>query len=805
MCIVHCALRARRALSRAYNSRVRLDLIHLLRHLRRSPTSAAAAVATLALTLGAGASIFAVVDAVLLTPPPFANPDELVVVGETPVDNPAASPRAVGYATFTEWRERAGSTASLEAFDGTNFTLTGLGAAERISASYATPGFLTLLGVAPARGRGFSADDTGQRVAIVSHAFWQGTLGAERGVIGRTLVLGGRPHTIVGVLPRTFAFALSVSDVWLPFPVSPAQAAAAGFRVRVVARLSQAGTPADMARALDEVSRVSTPPARVVAIPIAAAIAGDAARVLTALAGAAALAVLIAFTNFAGLLLVRSTDRRSELAVRRALGAGPLDLVKHTLVEAEVLVALGIASGVLLALWITPVAARLAIEQFGAAANREVAVSWRVIAAVTIVASAFASVCALLPALMGARRTVVSVLRRGTTAPPRELRMRRIVVAGEVALAFVLLVSVAFLGRSLLRVLAVNPGFHAADVLVFNVSVPAEGYPTLERVVSFYSTLHAALAERLGPRATSIVDEVPLTGDRGRALVRVRPAGIGQEAVVREAGDTYFDVMRIPLVAGRSFDSGDNSSAPPRVVVSESLAERLFPSLNAIGRRVSLTGDDRPAEIIGLVRDVAHRALDETPVPTLYRSAWQSSSRNRIIVVRSERPDATAIVREEVARLDRDLPIYGRRSMAEVVDASPGVAARRLLTATFMAFAVLGVVLGAIGVFGVVAHNVASRRTELAVRIALGANPQRILSATLAQGVLLVGVGLCAGGVSSIWATRALSAALVAKERLDVASTALAAAVLLMATVGAILPAALKAARTDPLIALRAE
>ncbi len=784
-----------------------VDLLHLSRNLRRSPASAVAAVLTLSLTLGAGASIFAVVDAVLLTPPPFANPDALVTVGETPIDEPTAAPRAVSYATFEAWRERAGLLATVEAIDGTNLTLTELGAAERVSTSDVTPGFLTLLGVGPARGRAFDLNDVGRPLAIVSHAFWRGKLAADPGVIGRQVVLGGQPHTIVGVLPEQFFFALNACDVWRPLPVTPAQAARTGYRVRVVARLARNVSPAYLGVALDDVGRRSSPPAHVVATGVATAIAGDATRTLGLLAGAAALAMLIAFTNLAGLLIVRSIDRRRELAVRSALGARGSEIARQLLLEAEALVAMGIVGGVLLALWMTPAVGRLALEQFGRVAHGDVAVSWRVIGVVAMVAAACAGICGSLPALVAARRSVVDVLRRGATTPPRELTLRRVFVVGEVALAFVLLVSVMLLGRSLVGVLKENPGFDAHGVLTLQVSLPLASYPNPERVVSFYSALQRALEERLGPHTISIVDEIPLTGDRGRSLVSVRPTDAGREAVVRAAGTAYFDVMRIPIVAGRPFDQRDNSSAPPRLVVSERLAERLFAFEQPIGRQIWLAAIAQVAEIVGVVGDVKHRALDETPSQTVYLSAWQSPSRSSIVVARSARPDADVIaaVREEVARLDRDLPVYRTRSMRDVVAASPGVPARRVLTATFMGFALLAVVLGGIGLFGVVAHDVASRRAELALRIALGADPMRILSATLGQGALMVGSGLAVGGLLSIWAARALSSVVVATDHLDVLSVGVAAAVLMVVGAGAVLPAARRAARTDPLIALRSE
>jgi hypothetical protein len=305
----------------------------------------------------------------------------------------------------------------------------------------------------------------------------------------------------------------------------------------------------------------------------------------------------------------------------------------------------------------------------------------------------------------------------------------------------------------------------------------------------------------------AIVDELPLTGDRGRRLVGVRPGDLGHEAVVRAASPAYFDVMRIPVLAGRSFERRDDNSAPPRVVVSRSLAERLFPSEQPIGRDIWLGTAAQRAEIIGVVGDVKHRALEESLLPTVYLSAWQAPSRSSHLVVRSTRSDAdvTAAVREALSGLDQNLPLYNRQSMRDVVDGSPGVPARRVLTAAFMGFALLAVVLGAIGLFGVAAHEVASRRVELALRVALGAAPLRLLGATLGHGALMVGSALLAGGLLSLWTSRALSTVVVGAGRFDVASISMASAVLVVVVAAAVLPAARRAARTDPLIALRSE
>ncbi len=781
-----------------------VDLRHLSRNLRRSPASACAAILTLSLTLGAGASIFAVVHAILLTPPPLRDPDALATVREMPIAEATAAPRRATYATFEAWRERAGSLAALEAQDGTNLTLTELGAAERINAIDVTPGFLTLLGVTPALGRAFEPDDVGRPIAILSHAFWRGRFAADPGVIGRSIVLGGQSHTIIGVLPERF-MEFEPAEVWRPLPLTPAQAARAGYRVGVVARLAPSVSPATLGAALDDVSRTSSPPARVLAIPLATAIAGDATRTLGLLAGAAAIAVLIAFTNLAGLLIVRSIDRRRELAIRSALGARRSETARQLLLEAQALVAVGTVGGVVLALWMTPAVGRLALEQFGDLRHRDIAVSWQVIAVMAAAASACAWLCALVPALTAARRSVLDVLRRGATPPPRDRIFRRVLVTAEVALAFVLLACVTLLGGGLLRLLQADPGFDARGVLALQVSVPAASYNP-ERVVTFYSTLQSALEERLGPRSVAIVNEIPLAGSPGLSLVSGRPGDGGHEAVVREVGPAYFDVMRIPVAAGRSFEAGDNAAAPRRVVINESSAERLFAVEQPIGRHVWLAGAQM-AEIIGVVGDVKNRRLDEAFLPTVYLSASQAPSRSSIVVVRSARPDADVIaaVREEVGRLDGNLPVYGARSMQDVVAASPGMPARRVLTATFMGFAVLALVLGAIGLFGVVAHDVASRRTELALRMALGADPARILSATLGQGAVMVGSGLAAGGLLSIWAARALSGMGFATDGLDALSLSVPATMLIIAGAIAVLPAARRAARTDPLIALRSE
>ena len=567
-----------------------------------------------------------------------------------------------------------------------------------------TPGFLPLLGVAPARGRMFEANDLGQPVVILTDAFWRAKLAADPAAIGRHIVLGGRAHTIVGVLPEQFVFPLDQVDVFRPLPLPPADPAdpeaRAGFRVGVMARLARNVSPTDLTAALDEVSRRSSPPAQVVATPLAVAIARGSTRTLGLLAGAAALAFLIAFANLAGLLLVQSIDRRRELAVRTALGARPSEIARQLMLEAETLVAIGIAGGVLLALWLTPVVGRLALEQFGALADREVAVSWRVIAVVAMVAAACAGLCGLLPAFVASRRNVVDVLARGVTPAPRELGLRRVFVTGVVALACVLLVSPVARRPQPAQCAQRQPRIRRARRADIERWVPAAKSPSPERVALFYSALHRALEERLGPGTVSVINELPLTHDRGRGLLRIQPTDPAVEAVRREAGtgllrcdaDTHRGrpcVRRARRCRGSVPRRGEPITGG--AMVPRRAADRA--STSGWGQ------EERPAEIIGIAGDVKHRALDaEGFWPTVYVSAWRSPSRSMFLS--SEASARTRMLSPPCEKKWRGSTLtcpYPRvRSMQDVAAASPGVPARRVLTATFMGFALLAIVLPAL-------------------------------------------------------------------------------------------------------------
>ncbi len=439
---------------------------------------------TLALTMGVGTAIFALLDAVVLTPPPFVEPESLVLVGEVPAGTTAATPYPVSWTTFQRWREYRRAVTQVEAFDSTNMTLTGRGPAERVSGTAVTTGFFSLLGISTVLGRTWSEEQSDSDVAVVSEGFWREKLGMDA-ALGRPILLGGRSFTVIGVLPPQFEFGLNPSDVWVPLRRLP--------RVRVLARLAPGTSAVEASLVLDEVSRQATPPAKALARPVTAVIAGSAAAIVPLMLVAAAVAVSLAVINLTGLLGVRAIERHREFAIRRALGARTIEIVKQVVVEAHVVVAAGAAGGILVALWVTPWVGRL-----GRIPATGISVSWKAMAALGIVAWACAWLCGLAVAARGYRVSGSELLSRATSPGPRERSLRSALVCIEVMLAFVLLASLALVGRSLQRTLAIDPGFDAAGVLTAGVSLPRERYPDAPRVAAFYRSVGTVLSDRWG-------------------------------------------------------------------------------------------------------------------------------------------------------------------------------------------------------------------------------------------------------------------------------------------------------------------
>lgn len=805
------ALRRGQSLRRTRNLRDQAALLarelrQLGRAMRRAPISAGSAILTLSLTVGAGTAILVIVDRVLLAPSPLAAPEALVTIGTTTPDSPDAVPRAVDVSLFRSWRQGSGALAQLEAFDPTNVTLTGSGDAERLRGTDATTGFLALLGATPAMGRLPAADDAGRPVVVVSYALWSRAFGADSTVLGRDVILSGQPHTIIGVLPESFDFALSRSDVWRPMAIATGDR---GSALRVVARIHEGSSLAALTQTLDALSLTSPEAGRARVTPVVEEIAGDSVRTLGLLGAAAAGALLLAFMNLAVLLTVRSMDRREEFAVRTALGAPASERTRQLLLESGTIVLLGVGGGWLVASLLTPTIGRLALEGAGPVVQ-DLVVSGRVGLTMAVVAVSLALVCGLVPTVGSRPGKIGAALRRGRTASGREVRMRRIFVAGEVALAYTLLVSMAVLGFSLQVLGGVDPGFEANGLTKLQLSLPQGRYPTSEVSAAFYAALQAEVEGRLGAGTAGLVDEEPMSGDAGRSRTGFVSDAADHEAILRTASAGYFDVLEIPVVAGRTFTDGPvgQDRALPELVISESLVTELFGSQEPVGRRLWLEALDGHAEVVGIVGDVRHRSLDEATLPTMYLSAVDFPSASSILLVRNDGPTASVVeqVRDVVRRLDPDLPVYGVRAMDDVIATSPGVPVRRVLTGTMGGFALLALLLSATGLFGVAAHDALLRRGELSLRLALGAAPSRILWGSLGRGLLSVSVGLAAGGVLSFWAISSLRHLLFEMDGVSVAVTGGAVALLLVAVgCAAVFPVAWRSSRGDPSTVLRGD
>ena len=783
---------------------MRLTLRHLVRTLRASPLSAGAAVLMLAATFGVGTTLFALLDSVVLTKPPFYRPESLVLAGAAPIRGTSASPRPVSWRTFERWREQRHVLEQAEAFDPTNMTLTGRGSAERVSVTAVTPGFFSLLGVTPQRGQLWTTTQQFENVVLVSERFWDTHLHRDPNAVGTALILGGQSYTVLGVLPRRFTFGLDRADLWCPLRPPHAGSAGEGPTVRVVARTVPGLAADQVSEVLQREAPPSTPSIAAVAA-LTQLVAGPLRTLLPALLVAASIASALALFNLTTLLAVRAAARTREFAVRRALGASRRHVAGQLLLEAHALVACGAAGGMLLAMWLTPLAGHLASEQFRTAAAEGLTLGWRSIATLGAAALVCAWLCGL-PVAARALRTPAGVPAFRSTAGAGETLFRRILVAGELSLAFALFASLASAAGSLQRAAASDVGFAPAGVTTAGVSLPGARYPDDDAVSAFYRRLDEALTARFGRSGVALIDELPLTGDSGRRLVGAAEAEMTTEAVQRAAGPGYFPAMRIPLLEGRGFAASDDGHTGQRIMISRALAVEMFGDAPAAGRRLWLRGLG-PAEVIGVVGDVRHRTVDESPVPTVYVSAWHFPSPTSRVVVRSREPHSTVIsaMRDIVRRLDADLPVYAVQTMTDVVRASPGMAERRVAAWCLVAFAALAVTVAVLGVFGVLTHEAARRRLEFAIRVALGADRYQVSAAMLSHTATFVVAALVAGSVLAMVGIRLLGGVVPGIDAGDPRSLAGAAAAILALAALAAVPPLWRLWRIEPAAILRGE
>ncbi len=801
------------------------DVRYALRGLLSRPGFAAVVVLTLALGLGVNTAIFSVVDATLIRSLPYRDPDRLVMVNETrPRDD--FSQFEASYPNYLDWRAR-GHIGELGGYGRNGAILATPNGSELIPTGVATSTFFGVLGVAPSLGRGFvpAEEQPGAApVVVLTDAAWRARFGGDPQIVGRSVTLDGAPTTVVGVLPPGFTFApVGRVEAWVPVPSSgPLRERRNLHWLNVVARLAP-GVDCDAASR--EMSRIAGTLATehpdtnagndALARPLRDVILGNVRPIVLLLLAAVGLVLLIACANVANLLLARSATRRKEIAVRAALGASRARLVRQLVTESAILALAGGAVGVVLAMWgvdllmaTIPDAVRAQMPYLA-----ETRVDAVVLVASASLALATGVLVGLLPALRASNADIEGGLRddsRATTGRGR--RFRDGLVAGEVAIAFVLLAGAGLVSRSLARVLDTDPGFDPKGLLTFRVLMPPDKYDKDEVVIAAEERARARLAALPGVAGVAVTSGLPLAG--GGNTIRfildgeVRDSGArDREANIREVSANYFGTMKIPVASGRAFDARDRQGSPEVVIVNRALARVMFPGSDPLGRRITFTfaKDQPPRQIVGVVGDEKLAALDAPATPIVYLPFAQDAASGFSFAVRSA-GDPTALAaaaRAAVTEIDSTIPIFALQTMDAMVQGSPAMFLRRFPVLVGGAFAALALLLAVVGVYGVVSYSVTERTREMGIRRAIGAQAGDIRALVVRQALIPVAVGIAAGIPVALALSRVWKGLLYETNAADPLTLAAAALLLAVVASAAGLVPARRAARVDPMEAMR--
>jgi putative ABC transport system permease protein len=790
-----------------------------LRLLRRYPSTSLLAIATLALGIGANTAIFSVVDAVLLRALPYPAPARLMMVFEKrPREGTLTNP--VSPADFLDWRRLNTVFEHMAGFTSAGATLTDAGAPAEIGTGIVSWAFFDVLGVPPALGRTFTpADETEQqRVLVISHAFWQQRLGADPDVIGRTLTLNGSPWKVIGVLPANFAFVDPNLQVWAPLALEgqgqpPSRVL---HWLDVYARLKPGVTQAQAVAAMDRLGQAlerAHPEENsghgANAVPMQDYYVRTVRAGLLAQFAAVGLVLLIACVNVAGLLLVRASTRRREMALRSALGASRARLLVQTMVESATLGLAGgmaglAASAVLLRALPAVLPARLSVVGVD-----ELHLNLRLLVFALAVSVATGLLFGLLPALQSSRPDVAGILQEGGRTPVGvRRRARRLLVGGEVALASLTLLGAGLVLRSFATILSQPLGFDPAHRLTFRVSVPASRYPTEEAQHGVLTAIENRLRQLPGVTGVGGIDLLPLGGEDSRTGVEIEGRAVREDDPPtrmhpRIVTPTYFRAAAIPILRGRTFTPADRQGAPPVVIVSEAAARRYWPGRNPLGLRMRFNRDGIWRTVVGVAANVRHWGLAEDVQPMVYQSQAQAGATALTFILdTSRRPDALAEpARRAVAAIDPDLPLIQVRTFEAVVSRS--LRAERAQAVLMTAFGGLALLLAVIGIYGVMAQLVAGSTREIGIRISLGAAPARVLRGLLLEGLWQTLIGLAIGLVAGAWVMRLGRSLLFEVQPWDPVTLAGVSATLVLAALAACLVPARRAMRIDPVDALR--
>ncbi|MDX6498756.1 MAG: hypothetical protein QOG23_2016 [Blastocatellia bacterium] len=809
------------------------DIRYGVRSLWKRPGFAAVAVITLALGIGANTAIFSVVNATLLRPLPFKDPDRVIMVwGFLPKLAQTADKLPSSSGNFVSLHDQNHTLEDLAAFRTWSWQLTGDREPELLRGARVSADFFHAVGANPILGRPFTPDeDMPNRapVAIISYGLWQRNFSADQSVVGRTMTLTGQAVMVVGVMPKGFQFPGGANmipglqfalqnDIWMPLALTDEQKRQQGnLNLALIGRLKPGVTPNQAESELRAVQQ-NLPLAKVGytinVVPLYQQMVGKIRKLLLLLLATVAFVLLIASANIANLLLARATSRQKEIAIRAALGAGRLRLIRQMITESLLLSLIGGALGFLLAVWGSSLLVSLIPEDVPRI--HEVSVDTRILAFTLLVSFVTGVVFGLAPALQASKLDLNASLKeglRGTTAGWRENRLRGLLVISEIAMAVVLLVGATLLIKSFVRLLDVRPGFNPTNVLTMDVQLPdlpPSRYAKADEQTFFFQQLVDRIKALPGVEGAAGVVTLPLTGAFESTDVIIEgpaplPAGQRPEADYTTVTPDYFRTLQIPLLKGRQFTAQDSKDAPGAIIVNDILASTLWPNEDPIGKRLTVGFEKTPRQIIGVVGNIKQTTLDATARPAMYMPHLQSPNSGMTVLVRTtgEPLAMTAAVREQVRALDKDVPIYHIQTMDQVLGSS--VAQPRFSMLVVGLFAALALVLAVVGIYGVMAYSVSRRAHEIGVRMALGARTSQVLKLVLKEGMTLTLVGIAIGIFGAFALTRMMATLLFGVGPKDpITFMGVAALLAAVAFVACYIPAR-RATRVDPLVALRYE
>ena len=806
------------------------DLRYGIRMLIQKPTFTAVAVLALALGIGANSAIFSVVNAVLIRPLPYKAPDSLMLVWTR--FEPDLPQNWVSGPELIDFRQRSSSFEEFAALTWPTVSLTGSGDPEQIQAGTVSANLFGMLGIEPALGRTFTDDEdrpNAERVVVLSHGFWKRRFGSDANIIGQTISLNGQNSSVIGIMPEEFgllppdAQSPRTIEVWLPIAVDFSAAPRGNHGLRVIGRLKE-GVTQEQARAemgaigqqMDQEFYGNTGSFGVNAVPLLGHVVRTIKPTLVILLVIVGLVLLIACANVANLLLARAVAREKEIAVRTALGAGRTRIIRQLLTESVVLSSVSGALGLLLS--IGGLKALIAFAPQNVPRLDEVSVDFRVLL-FTISASLMTGIVfGLVPAYQASRSDLNESLKeggRGSTKGGHGGTIRNILVISEVALALVVLTSAGLMIRSFLRLQQVNPGFKSENVLTARLALPLSRYPENPQVISFYQQALERVRNLPGVTSVGSVSHLPLSGSytSGTVTVENPPADSAPasfEADRRAISPDYFSSMDVPLITGRYFDEGDKADGPGVVIIDETFARRFWQNDNPLGRRVKVGGNQSTAPwltIVGVVGNVKHYGLNAQGREMVYFPYGQlvGTARSMFLTIHTtgDPLDIASALRSEIWAVNPNQPVSNITPLEDLVYGS--VAQPRFSMVLLGTFAVVALILAAVGVYGVMNYSVSQRTHEIGIRMALGAQTLDVMKIVVGQGLLLAGIGVGIGAGLALALMRLMSSLLFGVTAAD-PGTFVAVSLLLacVAVASSFIPAR-KATKIDPMVALRYE